>query len=536
MSAQPKEPGTHHGVHAIAASKLLSPRRLDLVCKYLYFRELIFANGEPRKDDSWAAQLYEKHILKRTGGIEPADPYARTTSTADKQSVADYVKQAQALLASLRADGFDPNAAVTYFADGTLGNGAHRISAALALDTPVFARRQEGRGTAWPFKWFVENGFSTDELQALLYSYCRLKSDDVAVFVFYPPCRSYWEAFGETIAKTLHIVGQIEIALDSPVAIYEIVHDLYGTLEPLSSTGVVNRKALLLAMTHPSALRVLVAERMADSADVYSVATAAKNACRELARDTVPADSYLAVHAGSSQAETLTLAGVLLSANSLRQLHRRRSAGLRAEFLRWIEECRTTCARSGIALDDICVVGSSPLEVLGVRPSTDIDITLKPYYRQARYGRGVTHLTPIVDIVTAGYHRSRERPAISDDELIDNPALHFICRGLKFANPEIVLEHKDFYRRDKDVRDVENTQRFLASDGQSAFDPVFTYASCTEVLLRELSGAGPAVSNATRWQWQVARPSPGFVRRTFPLLARARRLAGALARRVRRNG
>ena len=44
--------------------------------------------------------------------------------------------------------------------------------------------------------------------------------------------------------------------------------------------------------------------------------------------------------------------------------------------------------------------------------------------------------------MAAGYHRSHERPVISDDELIDNPDHHFMFRGFKFANPEIVLEQK----------------------------------------------------------------------------------------------
>jgi hypothetical protein len=537
MAGGPSAPRERQDVHSIAPLKLLSPRRLDLVCKYLYFRELISSDVDKERDGSLASQLYEKHIRKRTGGVEPPDRYHSMPTAVDKRSVADYVRHAQTLLASLRENGFDPNAAVTYFADGTLGNGAHRISAALALDIPVFARREQGHGTAWPFKWFVENGFTSDELQTLLYFYTRLKLEDVAVFVFYSPARQYWDLFAETIGKTLHIVGQLEIAVDSPVAMYEVIHDLYGTLEPLSSTGIINRKALLLAMTHPLTFRVVVGERMAGAEDVYRVAAAAKNACRQLARDIVAPESYLAVHAGSSSAETLTLAGVLLSSNGLRQLRRRRAAGSRTEFLGWLAECRRTCEQSDIALNDICIVGSSPLEVLGVRPSTDVDFTLKSHYRRSRYGKGVSHLTPVVDIVTAGYHRSRERPAISDDELIDNPALHFIFRGLKFANPEIVLEHKDFYRRDKDVRDVESTRRFLAAGESSSFDPAFEYAACTEVLLRELSETRTAVSTPTPTggRWHVLRRSRNYLGRPVPMIARARRTAGALIRRLRRG-
>jgi hypothetical protein len=246
-----------------------------------------------------------------------------------------------------------------------------------------------------------------------------------------------------------------------------------------------------------------------------------KNNCREAARDVVAPGSYLALHAGSSQAETLNLARVLLSPNNLRQLRRRRSAGVRAEFLKWLADCHDVCLRSDIALDDICVVGSSPLEVIGVRPSTDVDFTLKSNYRKARYGSGVTHLAPSLDIVTEGYHRSRDRSAISDDDLIDGPDHHFMFRGFKFANPEIVLEQKDVYRRDKDLRDLEMATRLPATPDSSMFNPSFEFAARTETLLRELMD-GESVA---------ARPD----RPAAPFSRRVGHYSRALARRLRRR-
>ena len=480
-------------VHSMHPLQLLTPRRLDLVCKYLYFRELRSATDTAPRG-SPVARLYQKHIAVRTGGLEPPDPFYTGQNTTAKQSVADYERHAKLLLTSLSSNGFDPEAAVPYFTDGTLGNGAHRVSAALALDMPIVARRHEGHGTPWGFDWFVENGFTTDELQRLLYAYTNLKPDRVAIFICYSPARQYWDSFTRTIADNFDLVGQVDLAIDSALGMYEAVHDLYATLEPLSSTGVINRKALLLAMARPLALRVILAERWKDDDDVYELATGVKNRCREAARDVVAPESYLAVHAGSSRAETLNLARVLFSPNNIHQLHRRRSAGVRTEFLKWLAECRDVCVRDGIALDEICVVGSSPLEVIGVRPSTDVDFTLKSHYRKARYGSGVTHLTPSVDIVTEGYHRHREQPAIGDDDLIDNPDYHFMFRGLKFANPEIVLGQKDFYRRDKDVRDVERAAALFAAADSASFDPSFEFASRTETLLRELmDGNGLAV-------------------------------------------
>jgi hypothetical protein len=527
MSTSFAGPGDQR-VHAIDPLQLVSPSRLDLVCKYLYFRELAASTDrDAAQDPSFAARLYEKHIVRRTGGIEPADPFQSAPGAGDKQSVADYLHHARLLLASLQTNGFDPNAAVTYFPNGTLGNGAHRISAALALGKPVFAKRQEGRGTAWPFAWFVDNGFTVEELQTLLYSYTHLKADAVAVFVFYSPARPFWDAFQQAVSQAFYVVGQVDVSPGTQLGIYELIHDLYGTLQPLSSTDVINRKALLLAMSPPFAVRVVVAERKDAGDDLYSVATTTKTRCRDLARDIVAPESFLSAHAGSSKTETLNLARALLSPNNLRQLSRRRSVGVRAVFGEWLAECRAACARSSIALDDICIVGSSPLEVIGVRPSTDVDFTVKSVYRKQRYGSGVTHLAPAVDIVTEGYHRSRERAAISDDDMIETPDHHFMFRGFKFANPEIVLDQKQFYRRDKDVRDVEAARAVSLGD-PVPFDPAVAFAACSETLFRELTAGTP-----------VGTPStvPAPPRSELSTLARLRQLVPsrlrALARRVR---
>jgi hypothetical protein len=137
----------------------------------------------------------------------------------------------------------------------------------------------------------------------------------------------------------------------------------------------------------------------------------------------------------------------------------------------------------------------------------------------------VSHLTPVVDIVTAGYHRSRERRAIKDNELIDSPDDHFIYRGFKFANPEIVLDQKDFYRRDKDVRDVETAAAVFSAPQPVTFDPSFEFAARSESLMRWLAGA-PSAGRMTRSVGALAR-------RLKPVYVRLRGKARALARRRR---
>ncbi|MFZ5802106.1 MAG: hypothetical protein ACOY3K_03215 [Candidatus Omnitrophota bacterium] len=170
---------------------------------------------------------------------------------------------------------------------------------------------------------------------------------------------------------------------------------------------------------------------------------------------------------------------------------------MRAELLDWLVELRRTCNEQKIPIEDICIVGSSPLEVLGVRNSTDIDITIKQKLRTDKYGNGITHLSNNIDIVTEGYHRSHLNPHIKDDRLITDPEKHFIFRGFKFANTEIVLERKAFSRREKDEKDIIENKKFIAAEINSKFDAALQYSILIEEYMR-LSETSKIVASANK--------------------------------------
>src|SRR5262245_62505734 len=88
---------TSDSAQELQPAKLLSPQRMDLVCKYLYFRELVAARAAGETGALMAEQMYEKHIHHRTGGVEPPDPYQAHSAGAVKLSVADYTSKARAL-------------------------------------------------------------------------------------------------------------------------------------------------------------------------------------------------------------------------------------------------------------------------------------------------------------------------------------------------------------------------------------------------------------------------------------------------------
>jgi hypothetical protein len=442
---------------------LLTPKRLDLMCKYRFFKEM--AHGYVLHD---TAERYQNHILLRTGGKEPNDIWGHSH---DKHSVDDFIVSAHRLFKSLKQNGFQEDNPIPYFVDKQLANGAHRLAASLALNIPVYAEQieHEHRPPVWDFKWFVDQGFTLPDLLPLLYDYSALCHNRASVFVFYAPSEEHWPAFEDKIAEQYDIVGAVTLDLPTPQSMYELILDLYSHTTPHNIETPIGRKAEILSQA-PLKLRVVLGDvkHYTDAQSLHDAAKYTKQACRDLADKTLAKETYLSIHASSSPTECLHMGQVLFSYNNLVHLVSRKTVPQRAEFLSWIENSKATCVEHQIPHHKICIVGSSPLEIMGVRQSTDIDFTVTSDIR-ARFGDGITKLNDHNDIVTNGYHRVTEGDSFTDDQLIAYPDLHFMFRGLKCANVQIVLERKSFSRRDKDVRDLQLYEEYITRDAEKFY-------------------------------------------------------------------
>lgn len=152
----------------VDARTLLTPRRLDYVVKWRFFRHLV------ENDDPDSERVYRWHIMERTGGVEPG----RVASDRAKTSVDDYVSAARALLHSIEENGFDKSGAVNIGANGliTRGTGAHRIAACLALEVKIRVNRVKKDGVkTWGFDWFSNHGMAEADLTRLTRDWCFLR-------------------------------------------------------------------------------------------------------------------------------------------------------------------------------------------------------------------------------------------------------------------------------------------------------------------------------------------------------------------------
>jgi hypothetical protein len=144
-------------------ANLLTPRRLDLVLKWRFFRHLFGST------DNDAERLYRWHIVKRSGHRMTA----KVATDQWKLSIDDYVQACRSLAASMASVGFHVKGAVPIDPDHELLGGAHRVACATALgikNISVTESPQKVWAPAWDYEWFVNNGMSNGDL-------VRLKED-----------------------------------------------------------------------------------------------------------------------------------------------------------------------------------------------------------------------------------------------------------------------------------------------------------------------------------------------------------------------
>jgi predicted Ser/Thr protein kinase len=123
--------------------------RLDLVVKYRLFDMLLRGRVLPDVEE-----MYTRHILSRTGGVEPGN--------RAKTSLALYVTDARLLFQRMREIGFDPCAPIPVDQWGRLRDGAHRVACAavLGLKVEVLYLKVQYPIRQWGVDWFLANGFS----------------------------------------------------------------------------------------------------------------------------------------------------------------------------------------------------------------------------------------------------------------------------------------------------------------------------------------------------------------------------------------
>jgi hypothetical protein len=422
---------------------LIGPSRLDIVVKYLYAKAYLMGDLTPE-----IKKLYRDHIEFRTNGIEPPDLFGESTH---KHNLDDYESHFLALINSLVKNSFDTRYAIPITRNNNLGNGAHRLAASLALNIDVYAFYVDGNGAEWGFDWFrSKQQFSTEDLTLILnqWSILRLQQNRLNYLILWSPIADSFDEALLFISNQTVVTGYTDYHFDDNEHLRLFLLNLYAFNTDDMHLNNIKNKALRLS-SYPLFCRVVII----DDLEPYSKGLVIKRGLRSLFHSKIEESLFITAHALDTFDELEFFTELLFDRPELKNTESPLMLG-------WMHELHHVLLSQGIRKNDLCIVGSSVMDIYNIRVSTDIDFTLTSALR-ARYGDGVTKLSPNVDIVTMGYHRTDNSPRVNDDQLIQNAKHHFLCRGYKFARLEIIRDRKAFSKRPKDLVDVDLIDEYL---------------------------------------------------------------------------
>lgn len=420
----------------LPACHLIGAGRMDLVVKRLYALDRL--GRSPCWLDLDIRALYRKHIIIRTGGIEQS---AKET----KFTVEHYVNDFDALIDSMAKIGFDSSHPVVISCvDDLPRDGAHRIATASALGLEVSCHLVDLPGHSWSMDWFEKHGFTSHERDMIIRGWIDLHRQDARIAILWPTVKQAWSDIEESLSAHTQIVTSFNLSLPKP-GFKELVRDVYSFGSSCLRSPAIERKLEGFSI-HPPEVRIVVLKQLCPEFDL-------KRRIRATMAERVGAEPFSIVHMSDGPEETEHLVNIIAHSNNLKWLQHRPELDASMETL--LDNMRQIVTAYGVPAKDCCVVGGSVPAAFGLRPADDVDFTVTTRQREEVFGDGITKLSSTADVVRRGYARSfTGEPPCDDDSLIDLPSLHFFVRGIRFADPSIVLTRKQVQRRPKDLTDT----------------------------------------------------------------------------------
>lgn len=448
----------------INAKNLINYKRLDLVVKYLYAKEIFESENNYYSKDVYK-DLYIRHILMRNMGIEPQRSYESNSKT----SVDVFCNNFQQLVYNIKNNGYDVKQTIKIGKNGLPENGAHRIAISALLNKEIPIERVE-HGWSWDFRWFCDNGFNTEDKQRILKGFVDIHSDKSAIFVVWNPLFKYIDNVKAVINNYFDIVGDVELDFENNyIAFTNALLEIY---EPnISQNGdetVIREKAKLLQANYLSFKVIVATNQEKNSAkSISELSKNCKDEIRNLFNHILPKECFCTVHSSDGKDECKYLASILLSPNNIKHLKMRINSSYDEKFLIRIRELKQTIQSLNIkSMKDICVIRSGVLTALGILKDTDLDFIVKSEYRKL-LGNGDIHLNN--NSCDIAYLYSIDNYPIDEDLIIECDDFHFYFKGIKFANLTIVKDQKKLCKKNNDkyhLRQIDLFEKMIGNFNQ----------------------------------------------------------------------
>lgn len=407
-------------LETVDAKKLLNANRLDIIAKIIYLLE------KDRCFD-YAKSLYLEHIRVMT-----KDSFIEAGS--NKNGKQAFIDSFEKLFNNLKENGYDSKSLpVPVDKNYQIMDGAHRVAACYVLNIPINIIKLDVEAIydKYDYLYFRERVMNEDYLDQIVLKYIEIKKN-IACINIWPSAKGNDDKLKELINNVVYFK---EVSLNENGA-FNYLAQIYKEYSWAQNSGDgfsgVYRKLVPCFPTF-------------DPVKVYFVETNDFNnilKLKEEIRDIYKIEKH-SVHATDNINETIEMARILLSQNSIDFMNHCNSTKFKSTF----DILNDT---SKYDLENTVFTGSIVLALYGIREANDLDF---------------------IDINNTkdSHNDYLNIYNVSLEDAIYDPNNYFIYFNIKFLKLEIIKRFKENRNEGKDKDDLKLIEMVLANKDKKSF-------------------------------------------------------------------
>lgn len=442
-----------------ALELMLKQKRFDLVYKYLYVKY---------PENEFIKKAYLESIRAFNNYYEelPSDG-------VHKYSPEDFTDSFDRLIKSIKEDGYDFNNRIPVGNNGDITDGAHRLAICACLNKEVEVENRE-KTELFDYRMFAKKTMDADVMDFGALEYVKLNPNAYIVNLHSVTDKEKDDKVEEILNKYgfIYYKKSIKMTYNGYVNLKKLS---YGSFWDRESWIGDTKNKFKGAQTHArnsmgkSPLRVFVF--VCD--DLNKVIEAKKEI-----RDVYNIGNY-SVHINDTREEAIWLAETYFNNNSLGMINSRPFEYETPIFDKMIEQLKLAASENKVMTDEICCVGSTPLNVYGLRDSNDFDFV---------------YSGDDFDIETDVLSNNNDKVGfypVSKEELIYNPKYYFYYHGLKFVTLDVLYQMKTKRNaKPRDINDCKLIRSFKKHSNVKYSKPFKFYEKKKNGLRREVTILG----------------------------------------------
>lgn len=397
-----------YSLETVPAERLLCVNRLDIIAKYQYLVDRDRIPDTARKN-------YLEHIRCMTKG-------SFYEAGSEKKGGESFISCFDALYESIQKNGYsEQEIPVPVDRSMQIIDGAHRVAVCLALHLPVRIIHLpiDGIYDCYDYHYFEAQGMDSDLLDEIVLGYIRL-SQNTACFNIWPAAKGHEEELARIMKENFRILYRKQVTLNENGA-FNYLAQIYSEYSWAQNDGDgfsgVYRK-LLPCFPDFKPVQVWFVE-----SDTFEHATEVKGKLRDL----YGLEKH-SLHATDNHRETVQMAEILLSRNSIDFMNACNSTRFKSTF-ELLKGARRFNPETTV------FTGSLILALYGAREAEDLD------YLSLDHPEG-------------SHNAFLNWYGMTLNEAVYDPANYFSYFGMKFVTLKRVMEFKAHRSEGKDADDL----------------------------------------------------------------------------------